>query len=186
MLFILDGTPVEVEGCRRTLAVRQGGPSASSTPQSGEPALACTAFVRISHQKSALLINLRLPKRPSAKNAAPITHPMVIPNDHSRSRTRTQYKGLNPKNKPTAQNAHRLNSIQPSVSSPLASARCLLRRRFINANDRAHSRRATERQHETEALSRRRVERDGYVSVRMSSYRSQYTTASAAGSTSTV
>jgi hypothetical protein len=32
--------------CRPTFAVRQGGPSASSTPQNGEPALACTALVR--------------------------------------------------------------------------------------------------------------------------------------------
>jgi len=29
-----------------TFAVRQGRPSASSTPQNGDPALACTAFVR--------------------------------------------------------------------------------------------------------------------------------------------
>jgi hypothetical protein len=34
---------------RLTLAVRQGGPSASSTPQNGEPALACTALVGRSH-----------------------------------------------------------------------------------------------------------------------------------------
>src|ERR1035438_8794602 len=32
-----------------TFAVRQGGPSASSTPQNGEPALACTAFVSKKH-----------------------------------------------------------------------------------------------------------------------------------------
>src|ERR1035441_7790254 len=36
---------VEYARSRLTFAVRQGGPSASSTPQNGEPALACTAFV---------------------------------------------------------------------------------------------------------------------------------------------
>ena len=52
-----------------TFAVRQGGASASSTPQNGDPALACTALVRPGSQHAGLFFSTATSKEPASTSS---------------------------------------------------------------------------------------------------------------------
>ena len=60
-----------------TFAVRQGGARASSTPQNGEPALACTALVSRYHEAHSVLFRKRKPfprmNAPMSMATTPVT-----------------------------------------------------------------------------------------------------------------
>jgi hypothetical protein len=65
---------------RPPFAVRQGGPSASSTPQHGGPALACTAFFsRVVHHEKCPPSDVRRAAQPLSNVRAHATAMTELP-----------------------------------------------------------------------------------------------------------